>query len=151
MNRTRIWGSVAALGGFWQISADSSGKREHWDGVWFGIARGAGHELVPAPGSRPSGLGLGRGEYPAAAHGARSVCKKPVTSDTDFAGSAVHRPCPDGLLASNERLLPPALVLANPPARFARVAKVVRYLINWSKACESHIDEIADERYRRHR
>ena len=73
------------MGGFWQISADSSGKREHWDGVWFGIysagrglgaawfgiARGAGWELVPTPGPRLYELGPPGVAHPAGACGRR--------------------------------------------------------------------------------
>ena len=134
MDRTRIWGSVAALGEFWPISADSSGKREHWDGVWFGIARGAGKELVPAPPPRLYKLGLPGVAHPAGPCGRRERAGSQLAWPLIPTAAAQYCISPDGLLPSCDRLRPPLLVPADPLRRFVRVAKVVRYLINWSKA-----------------
>ena len=94
------------------------------------------------------GAGGLTGRFPAALENGGARCP-----NLQLRRIAVAQYCisPDGLLPSCDRLARSLLAPADPLGRFLRVAEVVRYLIDWSKPCESHIDETGDAPYRRYK
>ena len=117
--------------------------------MWFGIARGAGKELVPAPPPRLYKLGLPGVAHPGGALWAPGKGRKPASLATDSHGCStiLHFA---GRLAPELRSSSPASTSTRGPSEtFCSRRESGPIFDQLVQSCESHIDEIADERYRR--